>query len=157
MERVALVAQLSSVIGSGLMAGLFFAFSVAVLKALGRLPAAQAVAAMQSINLAILNPLFLLVFLGTAASCLLLAVTTLLADRPGDVLRLVGALLYVVGAFGVTVVRNVPLNNGLAVVDPDSADAVRLWERYLRSWTAWNHLRTVAATGAAVSLTLALP
>ena len=46
-------------LGCGLIAGLFFAFSVAVMQALARLPVAWGIAAMQSINSAILNPLFL--------------------------------------------------------------------------------------------------
>jgi uncharacterized membrane protein len=53
-------------------------------------------------------------------------------------------------------VFNVPLNNALAVVDPASADAASLWSRYVSSWTAWNHVRTVAALAAAASFTLAL-
>ena len=56
----------AAALGCGLMGGLFFAFSVAVMKALGRLPPAEGIAAMQSINVAILNPVFLTVFFGTA-------------------------------------------------------------------------------------------
>jgi uncharacterized membrane protein len=61
-------------IGSGLIAGVFFAFSSFVMKALDRIPAAQGIAAMQSINVVVLNPLFLGVFLGAAAGCILLAI-----------------------------------------------------------------------------------
>jgi hypothetical protein len=56
----------SAVIGAGLNAGLFFIFSVCIMGALARLPAEQGIAAMQAINVVILNPLFLLVFMGTA-------------------------------------------------------------------------------------------
>src|SRR5215475_3517014 len=73
-------------LGCGLMAGLFFAFSVAVMQALARLPAAGGIAAMQSINSAILNPLFLAVFLGTAAGCALVIITALARwHSPGSV------------------------------------------------------------------------
>jgi uncharacterized membrane protein len=60
------------VLGCGLMAGLFFAFSVSVMKALARLPSGAGMAAMQSINVAIINPVFLAAFFGTAAACVFL-------------------------------------------------------------------------------------
>ena len=63
---------------------------------------------------------------------------------------------HVVGTFGVTLVFNVPRNDALAVVDPASAEGARLWAGYVRIWTAWNHVRTVAAVAAAAALTVAL-
>ena len=78
-------------LGCGLIAGLFFAFSVAVMQALARLPAAGGIAAMQSINSAILNPLFLSVFLGTAAGCALVMLTSLARwHSPSSLYLLVG-------------------------------------------------------------------
>jgi hypothetical protein len=62
---------LLAALGCGLMAGLFFAFSVCVMKALTRLPSAEGIAAMQSINVAIINPVFLAAFFETAAACVL--------------------------------------------------------------------------------------
>ena len=64
------VITFSAALGSGLMAGLFFVFSNSVMKALAALPPDKGIAAMQAINVAIVNPLFLAVFLGTAAACL---------------------------------------------------------------------------------------
>jgi uncharacterized membrane protein len=60
---------LLAALGCGLMAGIFFAFSAFVMKALSRLPASEGMAAMQAINVAILNPLFFVVFFGTLALC----------------------------------------------------------------------------------------
>jgi len=57
---------LLTLLGCGLMAGLFFIFSVCIMKALGQLPPEKGIAAMQFINVVIVNPLFMLVFLGTA-------------------------------------------------------------------------------------------
>ena len=71
-------------------------------------------------------------------------------------LVLVGALLYFVGTFLVTMVFNVPLNDALATVAPDSSDGASLWSRYLTTWTNWNHVRTIAASVGAALLTLAL-
>jgi len=156
-EGVMFSLTLFSALGSGLMAGVFFAFSAFVMKAFARLPAAQGILAMQSINVAVINTFFLLVFLGTAASCGILAVFSLLRWRyPGAGYLLAGCLLYLVGTLVVTIVFNVPRNNALAAVDPASTDGVRLWADYLASWTAWNHVRTAAALAASAAFTIAL-
>jgi uncharacterized membrane protein len=148
---------LAAALGCGLMAGFFFAFSAAVMTALARLPAAQGIAAMQSVNVAVINPWFMTVFLGTAAACAPLVVAALLMwDRPGAAYLLVGGLLYLVGALLVTILFNVPRNDALAAVAPASADGARLWAGYLTSWTAWNHVRGAAALAATALLTIAL-
>jgi len=148
---------LIAALGSGLMAGVFFAFSVFVMAALARLPSAQGIAAMQAINIAVINPIFMAVFMGTGILCAVLAVVSLLLwTQPGSVYLLAGALIYPVGSIGVTMRCNVPLNNALAAVAPDSTEGASLWSRYVTVWTAWNHLRTAACLGAAALLTIAL-
>ncbi|MHC5731878.1 MAG: anthrone oxygenase family protein, partial [Nostoc sp.] len=100
-----LALKLFSALGCGLIAGVFFAFSTFVMNALGRLQPAQGITAMQSINITVINPLFMAVFLGTAAACILLAISSLLRwHQPGAVYLLLGSLLYLVGTFGVTIV-----------------------------------------------------
>lgn len=144
-------------LGCGLMAGLFFAFSVSVMKALARLPSAQGIAAMQSINVAIINRVFLAAFFGTAAACVMVMIASLLRwHDPGAVHLLVGGPLYLVGTFLVTLVFNVPKNKTLASVAPADPGGARLWTDYLSKWTAWNHVRAAAALAAAASLTIAL-
>jgi hypothetical protein len=64
-------------LGSGVMTGLYFAFSAFIMTAFGRLPAAGGIAAMNAINVAILNPLFFAVFFGTAAVSVVLAIVAL--------------------------------------------------------------------------------
>ena len=142
---------------AGLVAGAFFAFSTFVMNALARIQPAQGIAAMQSINVAVINPICAVVFLGTAAACVFLAVSSLLRLRePGAVYLLVGSLLYLVGAVLVTIVFNVPRNDALAAVAPTSAEGAGLWVDYIASWTAWNHVRTAAALAAAAAFTVAL-
>lgn len=139
------------------MAGVFFAFSTFVMRALGRLPAAQGIAAMQSINLTVIRPSFLFVFVGTALTCVAVAVAAVRAwERPGAGCLLLGSMLYVVGTFLVTILCNVPRNDALAAVDPTSAAGAGLWTAYLAGWTAWNHVRTAAALAAAGLLTVGL-
>jgi uncharacterized membrane protein len=144
-------------IGSAVVGGVFYAFSTFVMKALRRLPAQEGVAAMQSINVAVINPMFLGLFLGTAAVCagVVVAGVARWGER-GTGYLLAGAALNLVGTFGVTVACNVPLNNRLAGVRPTGSEAVQEWERYVKRWTVWNHVRTVAGVVAAALLVIAL-
>jgi uncharacterized membrane protein len=80
-----------SALSCGLMAGVFFAFSAFVMNGLGRLPAAQSVAAMQSINAAAFNPVFGTAFSGTTAACVLLDVASLFRwHKPVGIFHLAG-------------------------------------------------------------------
>ncbi len=140
--------------GSGLMGGLFFVFSNAVMKALTHLAPERAVAFMQAVNVTIVNPLFLFLFVGTAVVCAFLLVGALAGWHPPMPSVLAGAALYLGGTFGVTVAGNVPLNNALA--EREGTDAAAFWPDYATRWTRWNHVRTVAAIAAAGFLTLGL-
>lgn len=147
----------ATALGCGLAAGIFFAFSNFVMQALARLPPAQGIAAMQSINITVLNRWFMLTFVGTAgASILVIAVTLLRWGWPESIFAIAGGALYLAGNLFVTRAFNIPLNNELAAANPDSVDGATLWERYLRDWTAWNSVRTVTALAASASLILAL-
>ncbi len=148
---------LLAALGSGLVGGVFFGFSGFVMKALARLRPAQGIAAMQSINIVAVTPPLMIALFGTALACVALVVSSLPKWRePVAMLRLAGGGLYLVGALLVTIVRNVPMNNTLASVDPESAEGAAQWARYVPGWTAWNTVRTVAAIAAAVMLSLAL-
>ena len=157
IDRVLFLVTLFATLGSALIAGAFFAFSSFVMQALARLPAAHGIAAMQSINVVVINPWFLGVFVGTAAVCVLLAVSALLTwHEPGAMPLLTGALLYFFGTFVVTMAFNVPRNNLLAATKPDGTDAASVWLNYVSTWTAWNHVRTVAALAATALLIVAM-
>lgn len=157
VDNLLFALTLFTALGCGLIAGVFFAFSAFVMKALARLPAAEGIAAMQSINVAVINPLFLGVFLGTGAACIFVIIFSLLRwHDPGTVYLLAGGALYLVGSLLVTIVFNVPKNDALASVAPTGPNSASLWASYLTSWTAWNHVRTAAALMAAAALTIAL-
>jgi uncharacterized membrane protein len=143
-------------LGTGLMAGFFFAFSICVMKALGKLPPAHAIAAMQSINVVVINAWFLSVFFGTALVCVWVMIAAFSRwHDPRATYWLAGAVFYLVGTIGVTMLFNVPRNNALAVLVPADAQAATFWSGYLSSWTAWNHVRTIAALAAAVLFAIA--
>ncbi len=157
LDRLVFGLTLVSALGCGLIAGVFFAFSSFVMGALGRIPAAHGIGAMQSINIVVINPWFMTAFMGTAVTCALLAGYAILnLQAPGAALLLSGGICYVLGTFLATIAFNVPLNNALAGVQPESPDAAALWAVYLRDWTAWNTFRTIAALVAAALLTVAL-
>jgi uncharacterized membrane protein len=142
-------------IGCGLIAGVFFAFSVSVMIALRRISAPCGIAAMQAINVAIINPLFLGVFLGTAITSAMALIASFVVHDSLRTYEVLGALLYLIGSFFVTIRFNVPRNNVLASLNPAEQQAAAPWQEYLHSWTRWNHVRTVASLGAAVAFTLA--
>jgi uncharacterized membrane protein len=152
---------LLAALGCGLIAGAFFAFSSFVMTALSRLPPAQGIAAMQSINIVVINPVFLGVFLGTAVLCLAVLISAfVLGPIPGASYAVAGSVLYLAGTFLVTMAFNVPRNNGLAAVEPATAEVTEgagVWTGYLVTWTRWNHVRTLAALAAAAAFTIALP
>jgi len=156
IELIGIVA-VSTTLGAALVGGIFFAFSTFVMTALGRLHREQGIAAMQSINVAVLNPWFLVVFFGTALGSIALALLGVLDwGAPGSAYLVSGSLLYLIGCILVTIVFNVPLNHGLAAVEPGSTEGAETWTRYLSTWTKWNHLRTVASLAAAASFIMAI-
>ena len=116
---------LISALGCGLVGGIFFAFSTFIMKALNRLPPAQGIAAMQSINIMVINPLFMTAFFGPAAACAILAGSTLLGWQPGGAFLVAGSLLYLVGTILVTGVFNVPRNDAEKIWRPSTRRATR--------------------------------
>jgi uncharacterized membrane protein len=144
-------------LGCGAMGGVFFAFSTFVMAGLDRLPPAQGIAAMQSINITAVRPAFMTLLFGTAALCLAVGVAGFMSwgDRRSTLL-LVGALVYLLGCIALTGGYHVPLNDSLATLDPHSAGAVAQWKDYVDHWTTWNHVRTVAGIGASLSFVAAL-
>jgi uncharacterized membrane protein len=151
------ILQITAVVtalGAVLVSGIFFAFSTFVMQALANLPAPQGIAAMQQINVTVLNRLFFSAFFGTAVA----AGITLIGGLAGSAgpLPAVGSLFYLVGCILVTMVFNVPLNKALARVDPESDEGARVWQVYLSRWNAWNHVRTVLslASGAVIASAL---
>ncbi|KZF05728.1 hypothetical protein A2J04_24880 [Rhodococcus sp. EPR-279] len=154
LDRMLAVATAVAAVGCGLVAGVLLAFSISVLPGLATLPVPDAIAAMQRFNAAILSPLFLALFVGTAVSCFLAAILAVSTGRGSPVLVVSGAVLYVLGCVAITAALNVPLNDALAGVDPGSAAAAQVWQNFTEKWTRWNTVRTVAATAACAVLIL---
>ncbi|TPL78661.1 DUF1772 domain-containing protein [Mesorhizobium sp. B2-3-13] len=139
-------------LGAGVVGGVFFAFSNFVMPAFARLPAAGGIAAMNSINVTVITPMFMTALFGTGLVCIVLIAGALIGwNQPGSFWLLAGALIYLVGNPIVTMVFNVPLNDALAAVDPASSNGAAVWTSFLRNWVMWNHVRTVTAIVAMAS------
>lgn len=137
----------AAAIGCGLMAGVYFTFSAFVMRALTAIPVARAVDTMNSINRVIVSSAFLPLFFGTTiASGLLVGSAVFLS--PATLHAAIGGGIYLVGMFVCTMAFNVPLNERLAALNPDSDQAALFWPIYKQTWVRWNHARTVASTAA---------
>jgi len=136
----------TAALSSGLIAGVYFAFSGFIMQAFGKMDTTQSIAAMNAINKTILRSLFMPLFFGSSIiSVLLIILASVHWNETGAGLTMIAGAVYFVGMFVCTVVFNVPLNNSLAHQDPNSTDAHLVWSGYLKTWTNWNHLRTVSS------------
>jgi uncharacterized membrane protein len=149
------ILTLMAVLGSGLIAGVFFAFSSFVMQSLSKLPASQSIAAMNAVNVVILNSLFILVFIGMTLLCVVLGAVWFFQRDQGSSLLLIGSLLYLIGNILVTGMFNVPLNDSLAVITPENATP-EAWRQYLEPWMFWNHVRTITALLASLAFIVRL-
>ena len=148
MTRAVLV--LASVL-TGLSAGLFATFSYVVMPGLRRTEDAAFVEAMRGINVAILNPVFALVFGGAFIVTAAALVTG--RDGPARPWIIAALVLYVVGAFVVTFTVNVPMNDAL---ETGRGSAASLREAFEDRWVLWNHVRSALTTAAFVCLLVGL-
>ena len=149
--------RLACAVWVGVMAGFFFAFSFVVMPGLAAMEPLAALASMQEVNLAVRNAVFALGFFGALILCVAAALHALLRrDAPACWLALSAALVYLLGAFGVTSVFNVPLNGEIAPLDPARPENAGAMVSYIGEWTLWNHVRTLASLAAFVLLLLSL-
>lgn len=147
---------LVAALGSGLVAGMFFAFSTFIMKALDQATPTAGISVMQAINKTVINPWFLTPFMGTAALGIAAVAYGLWQwHQPASLWLVSGGVLYGVGTFGVTIVGNVPMNETLAAMDATHDETEAYWRRYLSRWTFWNHVRTAAAALANLAFILA--
>jgi uncharacterized membrane protein len=140
-------------ISTGLMAGVYFAFSVFIMDALNALPEDKAITSMISINKVILRSGFMPVFFG---SSLLALILIFVSDNPLQATWLKSAgIIYLVGMLLCTLLFNVPLNERLEQAkQPEQVRQV--WCLYVVQWTRWNHVRSLSALLACVCYLIAL-
>jgi uncharacterized membrane protein len=140
---------------AGLCGGVFFAFSTFVMPALHKLRPTDAITAMQEINRAAPNGLFMTVLF--APLIVLAWLVVVFVRRPGatTVYIVAGTVCFIAGLL-VLMAYHVPHNNALDKVDPTGTGAGDTWRTYYSGWTAWNHVRTLAFAASTALFALAL-
>jgi uncharacterized membrane protein len=129
---------------TAMMAGLFYAFQWLVMPGLNATEPLAAVRSMQAINLAVRNVFFMFAFFGPLVLGGISVVLYLASWRNAPALcAWAGFLAYALGAFGITVVFNIPLNNSLAAASPAAATAGEIWRTFYDPWMFWNLVRTI--------------
>lgn len=138
--------RLACAIWAGVMAGFFFAFSVAVMPGLAAVDSTAALRSMQGINIAVRNAPFAAGFFGAAmlsAAVILRAFFRRGRGRSG--IAATGAAVYLAGVFAVTAAFNLPLNEQLAAVNPAAEGGAQAMAAFTGEWVFWNHTRTISA------------
>ncbi|MFC3964173.1 anthrone oxygenase family protein [Nocardia jiangsuensis] len=150
MNGIRIATLIAAVVGTGLVAGLFYAYAISVLPALRQTDDRVLLDVMQRINVVIINPWFLIAFIGSIGFTGLAAVLHLGSEYRAVLGWIAIGLALNVFAFAVTIALNVPLNNMLdAAGDVNSiADPAALRAEYESPWVRWNVLRAVLHTAA---------
>jgi len=157
--KFSIISLILATLTTGIMSGTFFIWSFSVTEGIGKLSAHTYLAAFQSMNRTILNPLFFVVFIGAA---ILIPLTVFLHFKtpisPRLWMMIGAALFYCIGSFALTMFGNVPMNNSLDALQIDSltlqqAKAFRLG--FEDKWNQFNMIRTITSTIAFLLLILA--
>ena len=152
------VLLIAAILGTGIVAGVFYAFSGFVTQGLDRLPPADAARAMRELNVTAVRPPLMLALFGTGLLAAALIVFALVGALGGGTWWAVAAsVVYLIGAIGVTGGANVPRNNRLAAAPAaDTSSLASAWTAFRPGWQAWNHVRTFTSAAACVGFVLAL-
>ncbi|WP_227998155.1 anthrone oxygenase family protein [Nocardia australiensis] len=158
MTAFRIAALVAATLATGLIAGVFYAYANSVMPALNRTDDRAMVDVMQKINVVIINPWFMIGFLGTVGFTALAAALHLGKDHRTVLIWVAVALALNVIAFAVTSGLNVPLNDQLAAAgDPASiGDLAKIRADFESAWVRWNIVRAVLHTVAFLVLCGAL-
>jgi len=146
-----------SILACALIAGVFLTFSDFVMRSLNAAHVDSGIEVMQMINIEVFKTIFMVMLLGMSAlSPVLIGYAYFKLTGPTSVLIMIGAAIYLVGVFAVTLVFNVPMNNHLAHLDYSNAEAAAYWtSTYFPQWTFWNSVRASASAASAVCYLIA--
>jgi len=131
---------LGATVAAGLQAGTYYTWACGVLPGLAKVDDRSFVSSMNHVNVAIVNPVFMLTFLGAPA----LAAAAVVTSAPSARAWAIAGLVLALGTVAVTAVGNVPLNDALAA-GGSRAD-------FESAWVRWNVVRTLTSTGALAAL-----
>lgn len=148
------ITLLGTLLLTGLSAGFFYAWAVSVIPGNLNVNDSSYLESMQSINRAILNPRFFVVFFGPV---LLLILSTIFQFNGNKIVfwfMLFAALSYIVGAFGITIAGNVPLNDQLDVLNLSQLSPQEIADFRTHYEIKWNKLHMQRTLFAVLSFLL---
>src|SRR6056297_2881697 len=143
----------SAILLTGLSAGLFFAWQVSVIPGTKRVQDSVYIETMQKINRAIINPPFMLIFLGP----LVVQIISFVLHWDSSITHwlILGAIiLYGIGTVIVTGLGNVPLNDKLDVLSLKDLTEIQMASERQQYESKWNRLHTVRTVFAVLSFML---
>jgi uncharacterized membrane protein len=141
------------IFASALITGFFYAYFCSVMPGLAAADPETAIKAMQGINAVVRNGTFAFSFFGTLAFGAIAIFVLIGAGGWPLAFALAGTAIYGIGAFMVTLLLSVPLNEGLATVTPTPENAGQIWRDYYEPWVMWNALRTLMSALALAAFT----
>lgn len=139
---------ITAIVAAGLQAGTYYVWACGVMPGLARTDDHTFVTALSQVNQAIVNPVFMLTFLGAPILAAAAAVTSTPAARPW----LIAGLALTVATVAVTVAGNVPLNDALGKAASTGTDLAAARAAFESAWVRWNVLRTLSSTAALAAL-----
>ncbi|MEL6592898.1 MAG: DUF1772 domain-containing protein [Bacteroidota bacterium] len=146
----------TSIILTGLSAGLFYAWSVSVIPGTQKIDDLAYLSSMQSINRAILNPAFFLIFFGSLIAIVIATYFSYAVSKTSFLLLVIATLTYLIGTIGVTLFGNVPLNNQLDVLHLGELGAQKMAEFRQNYELRWNRLHSIRMVFSVLSFIMAL-
>ncbi|MCG8608022.1 DUF1772 domain-containing protein [bacterium] len=142
-------------LSSGLMAGLFYAWSISVTPGLKRVGDENYLQAFQSMNRAILNPAFFIFFMGLVILLPLLCYLYYQSSVATQFWYILSAtFFYMGGVMAVTVFGNVPMNNALEVLKIESMTSEQMASFRLGFESKWNNLNMIRTFCSSLSFVL---
>lgn len=146
----------ASVVLTGLSAGLFYAWSVSVIPGTQHINDSTYLVTMKSINKAILNAAFFLIFFGSIVFLSISSIYQFHTNRVAFWLLLTSSILYLLGTIGVTVFGNVPLNDQLDILSLTELNSGKMAEFRKFYETNWNRLHVIRTVFAVASFLLSV-
>ncbi len=141
---------LAATAAAGLQAGTYYAWATGVMPGLSRVDDRTFVATMQNINVAIVNPAFMLSFLGAPLLAGAAIFTSDSSARPW----LIAGTAFAAGAIAITAGGNIPLNNALESAGGVEriTDLAAVRSDFESTWVSWNIARALTSTASLACL-----
>jgi uncharacterized membrane protein len=150
LETLRAPVLLAATLAAGLQAGTYYTWASGVMPGLAPTDDRTFISAMQHMNVAIVNPVFMLTFLGAPLLAGAAVATSASSARPWAI----AGLALAVGTVVITGALNIPLNNALEAAGSVDriTDLAAVRADFEDAWVRWNVARVVTSTAALACL-----